>query len=186
MTVSKAMTRVADKEFLPTKDVALVTLGGINIKTADEYEAEAEISEGEKAELVVTGELIASDESPTIVKGYNLKFKDNAIRPKLMEKLQGGTHTPGNGSDTKQKYEGPAIGAVKPVTIGEVCVYTKVFAENGFTGEYIKTTYTNCIGDLVNFAFKANEFFASEFTVKSRPSAGQPSFKMELVDELPS
>lgn len=177
---------MADKEYLPTKDVALVTIGGINIKTADEYEAEAEISEGEKNELVISGELIASDEAPTIIKGYNLKFKDNAIRPKLMEKLQGGTHIPGDGEATEQKYDGPSVGALKPTAIGEVCVYTKVFAENGFTGEYIKTTYTNCIGDLVNFAFKAGEFFASEFTVKSRPPAGSPTFKLELVKQLPS
>lgn len=175
-----------DKEYLPTKDVALVTLGGISIDTADEYEAEAEISEGEKVELVVNGELKASDEAPTIIKGYNLKFKDNSVRPKLMEKLQGGMHTPGDGESTGQKYEGPAVGALKPVAIGEVCVYTKIYAENGFTGEYIKTTYTNCIGDLVNFAFKAGEFFASEFTVKSRPQAGAPTFKLEVVTELPS
>ncbi|CEP46409.1 Uncharacterised protein [[Clostridium] sordellii] len=184
MSNAKAV-RTADKEYLPTKDVVLVTLGGINIKTADEYEAEPEISEGEKVELVVTGELIASDEAPTIVKGYNLKFKDNAIRPKLMEKLQGGKFIAGNSPETEQKYEGPAIGALKPTAIGEVCVYTKVYAENGFTGEYIKTTYENCIGDLVNFSFKSGNFFASEFTVKSRPSAGQPSFKLELVKSLP-
>lgn len=177
---------MADKEFLPTKDVALVTLGGINIKTADEYEAEPEIVEGEKTELIVNAELIASDEAPTIVKGYNLKFKDNAIRPKLMEKLQGGTHTAGNGSTTEQKYQGPNVGALTPTSIGEVCVYTKVYAENGATGEYIKTTYTDCIGDLVNFAFKGGEFTASEFTIKSRPSAGKPVFKLELVKSLPS
>lgn len=175
-----------DKEFLPTKDIALVTLGGINIKTADEYEAEAEIVEGEKSELIISGELIAADEAPTIVKGYNLKFKDNAIRPKLMKVLQGGTHTPGDGSTTEQSYEGPSVGALKTVPIGEVCVYTKVYAENGFTGEYIKTTYTDCIGDLVNFQFKGGEFFASEFTVKSRPSAGSPTFKLDIVDSLPA
>ncbi|XTR36638.1 hypothetical protein ACQQ2T_08715 [Paraclostridium tenue] len=175
----------ADKEFIPTKDIALVTLNGISIKTADEYEAEPEISEGEKTESVVNGELIASDEAPTILKGYNLKFKDNAMRPKLMEVLQGGKHTPGDGSSTKQKYVGPNVGALKTVSIGEVSVYTKVYAVNGFTGEYIKTTYTDCIGDLVNFAFKGGEFFASEFTVKSRPPAGSPTYTWDLVDELP-
>lgn len=176
---------MADKDFLPTKDIALVTLGGISIKTADEYEAEAEIVEGEKSELIINGELIASDEAPTIVKGYNLKFKDNAIRPKLMKALQGGTHTPGNGSDTEQSYEGPSVGALRTVAVGEVCVYTKVYAENGPTGEYIKTTYTDCIGDLVNFAFKGGEFFASEFTVKSRPAAGTPTYKLDIVKALP-
>ena len=175
----------ADKEYLPTKDVAAVTLGGITIKTADEYEAEPEISEGDKNELIVNGELIASDEAPTIIKGYNLKFKDNAMRPKLMEKLQGGTHTPGNGSTTEQKYDGPNVGALKSASIGEVCIYTKVYAENGPTGEYIKTTFTDCIGDLVDFKFKGKDFFASEFKIKSRPSAGKPVFKMELVKELP-
>ena len=79
---------MADKEYLPTKDVKAVTLKGITIKTADEYEAEPEISEGDKNELIVNGELIASDEAPTIIKGYNLKFKDNAMRPKLMQILQ--------------------------------------------------------------------------------------------------
>ncbi|CEO04856.1 Uncharacterised protein [[Clostridium] sordellii] len=175
----------ADKEFLPTKDIALVTLDSIRIDTADEYEAEPEIVEGEKVELIVNGELKASDEAPTIIKGYNLKFKDNAIRPKLMKALQGGVHTPGDSSENGQKYVGPNVGALKPVTINEVAVYTKIYAENGFTGEYIKTTYTNCVGDLVNFAFKANEFFASEFTVRSRPSGGQATYTMQVVDKLP-
>lgn len=176
----------ADKEYLPTKDIALVTLDSIKIDTADEYEAEPEIVEGEKVELVVNGELKASDEAPTIIKGYNLKFKDNAIRPKLMKALQGGEHTPGDSSENGQKYVGPNVGALKPVTINEVCVYTKVYAENGFTGEYIKTSYTNCVGDLVNFAFKANEFFASEFTVRSRPAGGEATYTMQVVDKLPS
>lgn len=184
--MTKARAISADKEFLPTKDIALVTLDDIKIKTADEYEAEPEIVEGEKGELIVNGELIAADEAPTIIKGYNLKFKDNAIRPKLMKALQGGEHTPGNSSDKGQKYTGPVVGALKPVTINEVAVYTKIYAENGFTGEYIKTTYTNCIGDLVNFAFKAGEFFASEFTVKSRPAGGAETYTIEVVDSLPS
>lgn len=175
----------ADKEFLPTKDIVLVTLDAIKIDTADEYEAEPEIVEGEKVELIVNGELKASDEASTIIKGYNLKFKDNAIRPKLMKALQGGVHTPGDSSENGQKYVGPNVGALKPVTINEVAVYTKIYAENGFTGEYIKTTYTNCVGDLVNFAFKANEFFASEFTVRSRPSGGQATYTMQVVDKLP-
>lgn len=183
--MEKTKRVAADKEFLPTKDVALVTLGGINIKTADEYEAEAEISEGEKTELIVNGELIATEEAPTIIKGYNLKFKDNAIRPKLMKALQGGEHTPGDSNSNGQKYVGPNIGAIKPVAVGEVCVYTKIYAENGFTGEYIKTTFTDCIGDLVNFSFKGKEFTASEFTVKSRPAGGKPSITMQVVDSLP-
>lgn len=174
-----------DKEFLPTKDVAAVTIAGITIKTADEYEAEPEIVEGEKSELIINKELIASDEAPTIIKGYNLKFKDNAMRPKLMKALQGGTHTPGDGGSTKQKYDGPNVGALKPASIGEVCIYTTVYAENGPTGEYIKTTFTDCIGDLVDFKFKGKDYFASEFKVKSRPGAGSPVFKMELVDQLP-
>ncbi len=176
----------ADKEFLPTKDVVMVTLDTIKIRTADEYEAEPEIVEGEKTELIVNGELIASDEAPTIIKGYNLKFKDNAIRPKLMKALQGGEHAPGDASETGQKYTGPNVGALKPAVISEVSVYTKIYAENGATGEYIKTTYTNCIGDLVNFAFKAGEFFASEFTIKSRPSGGTAVYTMQVVDSLPS
>lgn len=176
---------MADKEYLPTKDVKLVTLGGIKIKTADEYEAEAEISEGDKAELIINKELIASDEAPTIIKGYNLKFKDNTMRPKLMEILQGGTHTPGNGSDTEQKYDGPQVGALKPASIGDVCIYTTVYGVNGPTGEYIKITFTNCIGDLVDFKFKGKDYFANEFKVKSRPNAGEPTFKLEVVKQLP-
>lgn len=175
---------MADKEFLPTKDIVLVTLDGHQIRTADEYEAEAEIIEGEKTELIVNGELIASDEAPTIVKGYNLKFKDNAIRPEVMKKLQGGTITPG-GEDKGLNYKGPNVGALKPATISEICVYTRVYAENGATGEYIKTTYTNCIGDLVKFSYKGGEFSASEFTVKSRPAGGTQVYELELVKELP-
>lgn len=185
MAEPKLARIAADKEFLPTKDIALVTLDEIKIKTADEYEAEPEIVEGEKVELIVNGDLVASDEAPTIIKGYNLKFKDNAIRPKLMKALQGGTHEAGDSSTKGQKYIGPNVGALKPVTINEVAVYTKIYAENGFTGEYIKTTYTNCVGDLVNFAFKAGEFFASEFTVKSRPSGGTATYTMQVVDSLP-
>lgn len=173
------------RNYIPTKDVALVTLDGYQIETSDEYSCEAEISEGEKQELIINGELIASEEAPTILKGYNLTFKDNAIRPQVMQKLQGGTYTP----ETESKgfnYKGPAVGALKPVRMNEVCVYTKVYAENGFTGEYIKVAYTDCIGDLVNFGFKGGEFFSSEFTIKSRPSSGVDSYDMELVTQLPT
>lgn len=175
---------MADKQFLPTKDIAMVTLDGYQITTADEYEAEAEIVEGDKTELIINGELIASDEAPTIVKGYNLKFKDNAIRPEVMKKLQGGVLTPGTESKGLN-YKGPNVGALKPATIAEICVYTKIYAENGPTGEYIKTTYTNCIGDLVKFAYKGGEFSASEFTVKSRPAGGTQVYDLDLVKTLP-
>ncbi|WP_250673538.1 hypothetical protein LZ906_007850 [Paraclostridium ghonii] len=173
-----------NQEFIPTTDVVMVTLDGYQIKTADEYEAEPEVQEGDKQDLIIKGELIANKETPTIIKGYNLKFKDNGIRPELMKKLQGGAYTPGTESKGFN-YKGPTVGALKPVKIEEICVYTEVVGVGGSTGEYIKVTYSNCIGDLVKFGFKDGEYYSSEFTVKSRPTTGMETYTMDLVTELP-
>ncbi len=169
--------------FFPTTDVVMVTIGGEQIKTSDEYGVEPVVEEGEKQDLIIKGELIANKETPTIVKGYDITLKDNGIRPSLMKSLQGGTVDDNTG---KFVYTGPSVGALKPASLGEVCVYTEVVGIGGPTGEYIKTTFTGCVGDLVNFSFKDGEYFSNEFKIKSRPTSGSPIFKMELVSELPS
>lgn len=168
--------------FFPTTDVVLVTLGGEKITTSDEYNVEPIVEEGEKQDLIIKGELIANKENPTIVKGYDITLKDNALRPSLMKSLMGGTLT----ESGNFVYNGPTVGALKPTPIGEVVVYTEVVGVGGPTGEYIKTTFSGCIGDLVNFSFKDGEYFSNEFKIKSRPTTGQSIFKMELVTELPA
>lgn len=171
-------------DFIPTTDVVLVTIDGYEIKTASEYSAESEIQEGEKQDLIIKGELLANKETPIIIKGYNLKFKDNGLRPKLMQMLQGGEYIAP--TDTKGfNYKAPKIGALKPVKINELCVYTEVVGVGGATGEYIKVTYTDCIGDLVNFGFKDGEYYSSEFMIKSRPTVDKEAYTVELVTSLP-
>lgn len=169
-------------EFFPTTDVCLVTLDGYQIKTSDEYGIEPVTEEGAKQDLIIKGELIANKENPTIIKGYDITLKDNVLRPKLMKILQGGTLTEGENF----VYNGPTVGALQSAKIAEVCVYTEVVGVGGATGEYIKTTFTNCEGDLVNFSFKDGEYFSNEFKIKSRPTSNNSVYKMELVSELPT
>lgn len=173
---------MAKREYIPTTDVCLVTLDGYRIETADEYNVEPITEEGTKQDLIIKGQLVANKETPTIIKGYDIKLKDNAVRPTLMQKLMGGTLTT---PDANFVYNGPNVGALQPTKITEVCVYTEVVDVGGATGEYIKVSYSNCIGDLVNFSFKDGEYFSNEFTIKSRPTNNSPVFKMELVSELP-
>ena len=52
-------------------------------------------------------------------------------------------------------------------------------------GEYLKYTFPNCRGSFISPSFKDNEYYAQEYTIKSRPALNTSLYSVDLVSELP-
>ena len=146
--------------------------------TADEVSGEPVIEEGEEKALTIKGQLLAKKTTPDMVLGHDFTIKDNRFSAELLADLQGGTAEGGN-------YTAPAIGAIKNNKTFDFSAYIEVVGDEGPTGEYLKYTYPNCTGGFISPNFKDGEYFAAEYTIKSRPAIGSAAYTVELVNELP-
>ncbi|MGL5766710.1 MAG: hypothetical protein ACRCX8_13820 [Sarcina sp.] len=170
-------------------DVALaevkVTGGQTHLfATADEISGEPVIEEGENLPLKIKGQLLANKTTPDMILGHDITIKDNRFSAELLADIQGGTVT--NVTEKFSKYTAPAIGAIKQTKSFDLSVYVEVVGDDGATGEYLKYTYPNCRGGFISPNFKDNEYFAAEYTIKSRPAIGVAAYTVDLVGELPS
>ena len=147
--------------------------------TADEVSGEPVIEEGEEKALTIKGQLLAKKTTPDMVLGHDFTIKDNRFSAELLADLQGGVAEGGN-------YTAPAIGAIKNNKVFDFSAYIEVVGDEGPTGEYLKYTYPNCTGGFISPNFKDGEYFAAEYTIKSRPSIGAAAYTVELVSELPT
>ena len=164
-------------------DVALAEIkvkGGAThlFATADEVSGEPVIEEGENKPLKIKGQLLANKTTPDMILGHDFTIKDNRFSAELLADLQGGTASEGS-------YTAPAIGAVKNNKVFDFSAYIEVVGDEGPTGDYLKYTYPNCTGGFISPNFKDGEYFAAEYTIKSRPAIGSAAYTVELLSELP-
>lgn len=178
---------------LPLTDVVLVQLvtrerspRTLSFQTSDEIKTEEVVKEGEAKELIIKNQLIAKKETPDLMLGYDLTFKDNVMSPEVMQVVQGGTIEYDTESGKFKKYEPPAIGTKPNLTSFDTIVYSEIVGDDGATGEYAKFTFPNCKGGNVPVNLKDGEYYSNEYKVKSRPAIGQKPYTLEIVDVLPS
>lgn len=150
--------------------------------TADEISCEPVIEEGESKNLTIKNKLIASKQTPDMVLGHDITCKDNVFTPALLADIQGGTVTDGG---TFTKYTAPNVGAMPNTKTFDFIVYIEVVGDDGATGEYLKYTFPNCKGSFISPNFKDGEYYANEYTIKSRPALNTSLYTVELVEELP-
>ena len=150
--------------------------------TADEISCEPVIEEGETKNLTIKNKLIASKQVPDMVLGHDITCKDNVFTPALLVDVQGGT-VASSGSFTK--YTAPNVGAMPSTKTFDFIVYVEVVGDDGPTGDYLKYTFPNCKGSFISPNFKDGEYYANEYTIKSRPALNTSLYTVELVNELP-
>ena len=150
--------------------------------TADEISCEPVIEEGESVNLTIKNKLIASKQVPDMVLGHDITCKDNVFTPSLLADIQGGTVVD-SGSFTK--YTAPNVGAMPNTKSFDFIVYVEIVGDDGATGEYLKYTFPNCKGSFISPNFKDGEYYASEYTIKSRPALNTSLYTVDLVEELP-
>ena len=150
--------------------------------TADEISCEPVIEGGEAKNLTIKNKLIASKQVPDMVLGHDITCKDNVFTPALLADVQGGT-VASSGSFTK--YTAPNVGAMPNTKTFDFIVYVEVVGDDGATGEYLKYTFPNCKGSFISPNFKDGEYYANEYTIKSRPALNTSLYTVDLVNELP-
>ena len=150
--------------------------------TADEIACEPVIEEGEAKNLTIKNKLIASKQVPDMVLGHDITCKDNVFTPALLADVQGGT-VASSGSFTK--YTAPSVGAMPNTKTFDFIVYVEVVGDDGPTGDYLKYTFPNCKGSFISPNFKDGEYYANEYTIKSRPALNTSLYTVDLVNELP-
>ena len=150
--------------------------------TADEIACEPVIEEGETKSLTIKNKLVASKQTPDMVLGHDITCKDNVFTPNLLADIQGGTVSEGG---TFKKYTAPNVGAMPNTKSFDFIVYVEVVGDDGATGEYLKYTFPNCKGSFISPNFKDGEYYANEYTIKSRPALNTSLYTVDLVNELP-
>lgn len=154
--------------------------------TADEISCEPVIEEGEQKTLKIKSKLVASKQTPDMVLGHDITCKDNVFTPDLLADVQGGTVTKTEASTgTFKKYTAPNVGAVPNTKSFDFISYVEVVGDDGPTGDYLKYTFPNCKGSFISPNFKDGEYYANEYTIKSRPTLNTSLYTVELVNELP-
>ena len=151
--------------------------------TADEISCEPVIEEGETKNLTIKNKLIASKQVPDMVLGHDITCKDNVFTPALLADVQGGEVENG---DSFTKYTAPNVGAMPNTKSFDFIVYVEVVGDDGATGEYLKYTFPNCKGSFISPNFKDGEYYANEYTIKSRPALNTSLYTVDLVTELPT
>ena len=151
--------------------------------TADEISCEAVIEEGESKNLTIKNKLIASKQTPDMVLGHDITCKDNVFSPQLLADIQGGAVA--ENLEKFSKYTAPNVGATPNTKTFDFIAYVEIVGDDGPTGEYLKYTFPNCKGSFISPNFKDGEYYANEYTIKSRPALNTPLYTVDLVSELP-
>lgn len=154
-----------------------------SFSTADEISCEPVIEEGEAKNLTIKNKLIASKQIPDMVLGHDITCKDNVFTPDLLADIQGGTVT--KATEKFSKYVAPNVGGMPVTSAFEFIAYVEIVGDDGATGEYLKYTFPNCKGSFISPNFKDGEYYANEYTIKSRPALNTSLYTVDLVSELP-
>lgn len=179
---------MATNEYFPLCDVVMTQIivsGGAThaFATADEISCEPVIEEGEAVNLTIKNKVIAQKQTPDMVLGHDITCKDNVFTPELLADIQGGTVE--KNLESFSKYTAPNVGAMPSTKTFDFVAYIEVVGDDGPTGEYLKYTFPNCKGSFISPNFKDGEYYANEYTIKSRPVLGTSLYTVELVEELP-
>ncbi len=152
--------------------------------TASKANAKVAIEAGKKTELIIKGVLKAQKKFDSTIKGVDVEFLDNMFLPEVVALLQGGT---------VEKDENGRFISYTPVSAGtapnlesfDVDIYTEETDTSGQTLRYARLILPNGKGEPIELGFEDDSFFSAKYIIKTAPSAGEPAYKIEMVDSLP-
>ena len=168
--------------------IRLVTKGSVKkeylFTSSTDFEAEEVIQEGEEKPLIIKGVLRANKPAKDTLLGHDIKLIDNLFTPEVLCLLQGGEIEAGEDGKFK-KYLPPIVGEDVVKEKFDMEIYSAIIENDGETGDYLKTTYYNCIGQNKPVSFKDDEYFTAEYGIQSRPANGERPYDFEIVTGLP-
>lgn len=161
--------------------------GGVKcrINTAESAEMEPVLSEGEEEVARTDDRILAIVATPDLLYGYDLTLTDNTFDPSVAALIEGGVvETDENGNVTG--YRSPFINEgssnMKPF---RAHIYVANY-EGDSIKNYVVITLNKCSGSAPSVN-AAKEFYAPEYTIKSREAtkAGLPIKGLTYVNSLP-
>ena len=168
--------------------IRLLTKGSVKkeylFTSSTDFEAEEVIQEGEEKPLIIKGVLRANKPAKDTLLGHDIKLIDSLFTPEVLCLLQGGEIEAGEDGKFK-KYLPPIVGEDVIKTKFDMEIYSAIVENDGETGDYLKTTYYNCIGENKPVSFKDDEYFTAEYGIQSRPANGERPYSFEIVTGLP-
>lgn len=156
----------------------------MSFDTASEASAEAQISSGTENELRIKNQILAQNVTEDIVKGFNISLTDNTFSPDVFALVDGGqSSVSGDGDFTK--YTAPTAGEAVSRIKAQLAIYSAEKDYDGVSLSYTAFIYPHAYGTPTSVSFKDGEFFASSYTIKSRPSKGGSPMTVLNLPSLP-
>lgn len=156
------------------------------IDTAQEVSIEAEVVEGESADLRGGDRLLARIEEEDVVVGVTLGFTDARFDAEATVLLAGGTLIMED--DEVIGWEAPTIEEQSSRAPFQAEVYVQNYNASGGKDGFLKYTFRYCKSRVPNISHGDQEWGTPEFTVIARenPATGESVYKKEFVDALPA
>lgn len=156
------------------------------IKTAEEAELKALISEGEEEILRSDEMILAVIRTPDLLYGYDITFKDNVFDETVAGLVAGYkvTKTGSSGSE-KTTLSTPMMSEGNIGKPFRMDLYVANYSGDSIVN-YVKITLNKCEGKFPDMKI-GKEFFAPEFNIKARENtkASLPIQSIDYVDVLP-
>ena len=153
------------------------------LSTGTKAGCKAVVSAGKEQELRKRNQILALSKTEDIVKGYDVTLTDAKMHSELLALIDGGVRTT---SDDAFSYSGPVAGSVVTRTEFEMDIYSGVFGTGGAPTSYIKFSFTGCKGTPCEFEVADDTFFASSYTIRSRPDVGDAPITITTASALPT
>lgn len=156
----------------------------LHFETVSSASPEPFVSEGEESELRVRNTILAQERLEDIIKGYDITLKDCVMSRELLELVDGGEATSA-GLYGFEGYLSPVAGKESSRVRFSLHLYA---AEKDYAGDvvsYFRFSFPNCVGTPAKFSLENGSFAAPEYTIHSRPAAGECAMRVEVLDRLP-
>ena len=156
----------------------------LSFDTASTSSAEAQISAGAENELRIKNQILAQNITEDIVKGFNISFTDTTFSPDVFALVDGGQST-ADENENFSRYAAPAAGEKVSRVKSTLVVYASEKDYDGNSLSYTAFVFPHAYGSPASVTLKDGEFFAPSYTMKSRPSKGQPPMTVLSLPSLP-
>lgn len=158
------------------------------IDTAQEVGIDAEVVDGESADLRGGDRLLVRLEEDDVVVGATLTFRDARFDAKAAEVVGGGTLIYDAVTDEIIGWDAPTITQQANKVPFAAHVYVQSFNAQGGREAYLKYSFRYCKGRAPTLTHTDQDWGTPEFTVKAteNPATGLSTYKKEFVASLPA
>lgn len=157
------------------------------IKTAEEAELKALISEGEEDILRTDDLILAIVRTDDLLYGFDITFKDNTFDETVAGLVQGYKITKtGETGKEKTTLSTPMMSEGNIAKPFKMEIYVGNYSGDALIN-YVKITLNKCIGKFTDMKV-GKSFYAPEFSIKARENtkASLPIQSIDFVDALPA